>query len=150
MSSPLENWKRKLLFLQNQEALTADPVTKFQLGENIREAKEKIRELEGQSPSPQTTPPTKNSRLTGTEIGELRGLIIKAFPEEDLVETLRIHLGLDYNAIQSGSSYKTRVFNLITNYFEPRGETANLVNSLIKERDDDSALISFYSTHYRF
>jgi hypothetical protein len=148
MSSPLETWKKKLLFLQNQEALTADPGIRFQLGEQIQEAEEKIRKLEAQSPSLQTPPPTKNSRLTGTEIGELRGLIMNAFPEEDLAQTLKIHLNLDYNAIQSGGSYGTRVFNLITNYFEPRGETANLVNSLIKERDNDSALKSFYSTHY--
>ena len=149
MSSPLETWKKKLSFLQNQEALTADPGTKFQLGEQIQEAKERIRELEVQSPSPQTTPPTKNSRLTGIEIGELRELIMKAFPEEDLAQTLKIRLNLDYDAIQSGGSYGTRVFNLITNYFEPRGETVNLVNSLIKERANDSALISFYSTHYQ-
>lgn len=148
MSSPLETWNRKLLFLQNQEALTADPGIKFQLGEQIQEAQEKIRKLQAQSPSPQTTPATKNSRLTGIEIGELRGLIMKAFPEEDLAQTLKIHLNLDYNAIQSGGSYGTRVFNLITNYFEPRGETVNLVNSLIKERANDSALKSFYSTHY--
>ena len=148
MSSPLETWNRKLLFLQNQEALTADPGIKFQLGEQIQEAQEKISKLQAQSPSPQTTPPTKNSRLIGTEIGELRGLIMNAFPEEDLAQTLKIHLNLDYNAIQSGGSYGTRVFNLITNYFEPRGETANLVNSLIEERNNDSALISFYSTHY--
>ena len=149
MSSPLETWKRKLLFLQNQEAIAADPGIKFQLGEQIQEAREKIHKLEAQSPSPQTTPPTKNSRITGTEIGELIELIKKAFPEEDLVKTLKIRLNLDYNAIQSGGSYGTRVFNLITNYFEPRGETANLVNSLIKERANDSALISFYSTHYQ-
>jgi hypothetical protein len=148
MISPLETWKKKLLFLQNQEALTADPGIRFQLGEQIQEAEEKIRKLEAQSPSPQTPPPTKNSRLTGTEIGELRGLIMNAFPEEDLAQTLKIHLNLDYNAIQSGGSYGTRVFNLITNYFEPRGETVNLVNSLIKERANDSALKSFYSTHY--
>ena len=148
MISPLETWKKKLLFLQNQEALTADPGIRFQLGEQIQEAKEKIRELEAQSPSPQTPPPTKNSRLTGTEIGELIELIKKAFPEEDLAQTLKIRLNLDYHAIQSGSSYGTRVFNLITNYFEPRGETVNLVNSLIKERANDSALKSFYSTHY--
>jgi hypothetical protein len=148
MSSPLETWKRKLLFLKNQEALTADPSIKFQLGEQIQEAQEKIRELEGQSPSPQTTLPTENSRLTGKEIGELRELIIKAFPEEDLAQTLKIHLNLDYNTIQSGGSYGTRVFNLITNYFEPRGETVNLVDSLIEERGNDSALKGFYSTHY--
>jgi len=41
MSSPLETWKRKLLFLQNQEALTADPGIKFQLGEQIQEAEKK-------------------------------------------------------------------------------------------------------------
>ena len=149
MSSPLETWKRKLLFLQNQEAIAADPGIKFQLGEQIQEAREKIHKLEAQSPSPQTTPPTKNSRITGTEIGELIELIKKAFPEEDLVKTLKIRLNLDYNAIQSGGSYGTRVFNLITNYFEPRGETANLVNSLIKERPNDSELKSFYSIHYQ-
>jgi len=74
---------------------------------------------------------------------------MNAFPEEDLAQTLKIRLNLDYNAIQSGGSYGTRVFNLITNYFEPRGETANLVNSLIKERPNDCQLYNFYATHYQ-
>jgi hypothetical protein len=95
------------------------------------------------------SPPTKNSRLTGQEIGELRGLIMNAFPEGDLAETLKIHLNLDYNAIRQGGGYRTIVFNLITNYFEPRGETANLVNSLIKERPNDCQLYNFYTTHYQ-
>jgi len=93
--------------------------------------------------------PPQNPQLTGVKIGELRELIMKAFPENELAETLRIRLELDYNAIIDGSNYKTRVFNLITNYFERRGETENLVLALLQERPNNQDLMSFYATHYQ-
>jgi hypothetical protein len=94
-------------------------------------------------------PPPQNPQLTGVKIGELRELIMKAFPENELAETLRIRLEFDYNAIIDGSNYKTRVFNLITNYFEPRGETENLVLALLQERPNNQYLMRFYTTHYQ-
>ena len=93
--------------------------------------------------------PTRYPRLTGTEIGELRKLIIGDFPEDDLAEILRINLNLDYDTIKQGNSYKIIVFNLITRHFEPRGETANLVFALLQERPNNQDLMSFYAAHYQ-
>jgi hypothetical protein len=44
-SGAIKAWYEKLGFLQEQEALTADPAQKFALGKQIQEAKTKIREL---------------------------------------------------------------------------------------------------------
>ena len=40
-------WRRKLEYLQEQQAIAADPSIKFQLQEQIRECQDKIRELGG-------------------------------------------------------------------------------------------------------
>ena len=45
--NPLSTWKRKLSYLQGQEAIIADPSLKFQLQEQIKECQDKIRELGG-------------------------------------------------------------------------------------------------------
>jgi hypothetical protein len=45
-SDALDLWRQKLDFLQQQEAVVADPVQKFALAEQIKEAKAKIAELE--------------------------------------------------------------------------------------------------------
>ena len=44
---------------------------------------------------------------------------------------------------------KLEFFNLITNYFERRGETENLVLALLQERPNNQDLMSFYATHYQ-
>jgi len=41
----IELWQEKLSFLQEQEAITADPAQKFALKKQIEEAKAKIKEL---------------------------------------------------------------------------------------------------------
>ena len=46
-SGPLATWKKKLEFLQTEEAKTSNAAQKFELQEQINEAKEKIRELGG-------------------------------------------------------------------------------------------------------
>ncbi len=46
MSDALETWRRKLAYLQQQEAVAADPAQKFGLAEQIAEAKAKIAELQ--------------------------------------------------------------------------------------------------------
>ncbi|MFB2769015.1 CHAT domain-containing protein [Pelatocladus sp. BLCC-F211] len=40
-------WKEKLAFLQNEEAITANPAQKFELEQQIKECKQKIKELGG-------------------------------------------------------------------------------------------------------
>jgi DNA-binding transcriptional MerR regulator len=45
--SALDKWRRKLAFLQKEEAIAADPSLKFQLQEQIEECRQKIAELEG-------------------------------------------------------------------------------------------------------
>lgn len=44
-SGPLATWKEKLEYLQQQEAVTADPAQKFALKKQIEEAQRKIGEL---------------------------------------------------------------------------------------------------------
>ncbi len=44
---PIHAWKRRLAFLQEQEAVVADPAQKFALREQIGEAQAKLRELSG-------------------------------------------------------------------------------------------------------
>jgi hypothetical protein len=46
MSAELEMWRKKLDYLQQQEAVLADPAQKFTIGEQIKEAKAKISEME--------------------------------------------------------------------------------------------------------
>ncbi|MFB2769014.1 SIR2 family protein [Pelatocladus sp. BLCC-F211] len=43
--SPLDTWKEKLAFFQNEEARTANPAQKFDLEKQIKECKQKIDEL---------------------------------------------------------------------------------------------------------
>ena len=45
--NPLSTLRRKLAYLQNEEAIASDPSLKFQLQEQIRECQDKIRELGG-------------------------------------------------------------------------------------------------------
>ena len=47
MSGPLQRWKKRLAFLLEQEAVVSDPAQRFTLREQIEEAQDKIRELEG-------------------------------------------------------------------------------------------------------
>ena len=59
MSQALETLRRKLDYFQRQEAIAADPNLKFNLAEEIKEAKAKIAELEATTPSqPSITPRT--------------------------------------------------------------------------------------------
>jgi hypothetical protein len=66
--SALELWKQKLNYLQEQEAIAADPSIQFQLQKQIEECQRKIEELGGQvvsqpSNSPQPTPRKELMRL---------------------------------------------------------------------------------------
>lgn len=68
MSQALETWRKKLDYLQQQEAIVADPVQKFALAEQLKEVQVKIAELEAMlktvgSKAPGETPPA----LSGTE-----------------------------------------------------------------------------------
>jgi hypothetical protein len=46
MNEALETWRKKLEYLQHQEAIVSDPAQKFTLAEQIEEAKARIAELE--------------------------------------------------------------------------------------------------------
>jgi hypothetical protein len=46
-ANALSTWRRKLSYLQNEEAIASDPSVKFQLQEQIRECQDKIKELGG-------------------------------------------------------------------------------------------------------
>lgn len=46
MDTTLETWRRKLNYLQQQDAVLADPAQKFALAEQMTEAKNKISEIE--------------------------------------------------------------------------------------------------------
>jgi hypothetical protein len=57
-SSALEIWQKQLAFLQQQEAITADPGIKFEIMQKIEECKRKIAELQGsQTREPAIAPP---------------------------------------------------------------------------------------------
>lgn len=45
--SLLKRWKRKLDYLQQQEAIAADSSIKFQLQEQIKECQQRVKELGG-------------------------------------------------------------------------------------------------------
>jgi hypothetical protein len=47
VSPALKIWQEKLAYLQNQEAITADPAQKFALSKQIEECQQKIKELAG-------------------------------------------------------------------------------------------------------
>ena len=102
-------------------------------------------ETQGSSPSP----PTRRPKLKGLEIGALRGIILDAFTEDQLRLLLTLRLDITYDEINEGSSYDIKIFNLITRYFEPRGETANLVLALLQERPNNQDLMSFYTSYYQ-
>jgi hypothetical protein len=102
---------------------------------------------ETQSSSPSA--PTRRPKLKGSEIGALRGIILDAFTEDQLRLLLTLRLDIIYDQINQGSSYDIKVFNLITGYFEPKGETADLVLALLQERPNNQNLMSFYATHYQ-
>lgn len=61
-SQPIHVWKRRLAFLQEQEAVVSDPAQKFTLREQIAEAQAKIRELAG-----------KEETSSGLQLGVLAG-----------------------------------------------------------------------------
>ena len=80
-------------------------------------------------------------KLTGQEIGELRKLILSAFPHEDeLAQVLMFKLDMSWDAISSGKNYDVRVFNLITQVTEPQGTTKALIKALSLARPRNQAL----------
>ena len=46
-SNAIATWREKLAYLQGQEAIAANPAVKFELGKQIEECQQKIRELGG-------------------------------------------------------------------------------------------------------
>ena len=80
-------------------------------------------------------------KLTGQEIGELRKIILAAFPHEDeLAQVLLFKLEMNWDAISSGGNYDVRVFNLITRVTEPQGMTKQLIKALSQARPRNQAL----------
>ena len=80
-------------------------------------------------------------KLTGQEIGELRKIILAAFPHEDeLAQVLMFKLDMNWDAISSGGNYDVRVFNLITKITEPQGMTKALIKALSQARPRNQAL----------
>ena len=80
-------------------------------------------------------------KLTGQEIGELRKIILAAFPHEDeLAQVLMFKLEMNWDAISSGGNYDVRVFNLITRVTEPQGITKALIKALSQARPRNQAL----------
>ncbi len=92
MNSPaLEIWQKKLDFLQQQEAITADPSIKFQLMQEIQESKRKIAELQGtREPVPTANPSGTIDRL------KLRRTLQALFPADfnELIYALNVPAGL--------------------------------------------------------
>lgn len=43
----VKTWQERLAYLQQQEAITANPAVKFELSKQIEECQQKIKELEG-------------------------------------------------------------------------------------------------------
>ena len=80
-------------------------------------------------------------KLTGQEIGELRKIILAAFPHEDeLAQVLMFKLDMNWDAISSGGNYDARVFNLIARVTEPQGMTKSLIKALSQARPRNQAL----------
>jgi hypothetical protein len=80
-------------------------------------------------------------KLTGQQIGELRKIILAAFPHEDeLAQVLMFKLDMNWDAISSGGNYDLRVFNLITRVAEPQGITKSLIKALSEARPRNQAL----------
>ena len=83
-------------------------------------------------------------KLTGQEIGELRRIILAAFPSQDEFEiTLSEKLDINWASVKSGSNYDIAVFNFITQYTESYGMTANFVKALASKKPRNSALIEW-------
>ncbi|MDA1048967.1 MAG: SUMF1/EgtB/PvdO family nonheme iron enzyme [Planctomycetota bacterium] len=57
----IDKWRKKLEFLQGEEATASDPAQKFTLRKQIEEAQQKIAELEAVNPPP-SDPPTGTTR----------------------------------------------------------------------------------------
>ncbi|MCE2671878.1 MAG: effector-associated domain EAD1-containing protein [Microcystis sp. 49638_E5] len=83
-------------------------------------------------------------KLTGQEIGELRRVILAAFPSQDeFAITLSEKLDINWTSVKNGSNYDTAVFNFITQYTESYGMTASFVKALASKRPRNSALIEW-------
>jgi len=83
-------------------------------------------------------------KLTGQQIGELRKIVLAAFPSQDeFAITLDEKLGINWWSVKSGSNYDIAIFNFITQYTESRGMTANFVKALASKRPKNSALLEW-------
>jgi hypothetical protein len=83
-------------------------------------------------------------KLTGQQIGELRKIVLAAFPSQDeFAITLDEKLDINWWSIKSGSNYDIAIFNFITQYTESRGMTANFVKALAAKRPRNSALLEW-------
>jgi hypothetical protein len=83
-------------------------------------------------------------KLTGQQIGELRKIILAAFPSQDeFAITLDEKLDINWWSVKSGSNYDIAMFNFITQYTEPYGMTANFVKALAAKRTRNSALLEW-------
>lgn len=74
--SALDLWQQKLAFLQQQEAITSDPTTKFSLQKAIEECQLKIAKLSDPSPAPPPSPKEKMGRR------ELMTLLKQLVPQQ--------------------------------------------------------------------
>jgi hypothetical protein len=153
-STPLTLWKKKLVYLREQEALLSDVAQKFAIKHQIEEAKAKIKELESEddindNKTPVANPPKRAPQLTGKEVAQLKQAIKDSFPEDELKLLLFESLNIDYESIKNGNTYEIRIFNLIRQYFEPKGETGTFVQALVKDRPNNQELRDFYITHYQ-
>lgn len=101
MSNALATWRRKLEFLENQEAIESDAAQKFELAEEIAEAKAKIAELESAKAVPAAEPRTFRadiSRIVDYAPAELIGrqdelkLLDSAWDKAARGETERPHV----------------------------------------------------------
>jgi hypothetical protein len=85
-------------------------------------------------------------KLTGQQIGELRKIILAAFPSQDeFAITLDEKLDINWGSVKSGNNYDIAIFNFITQYVEPHGMTANFVKALAAKRPRNSALLQWAS-----
>ncbi|MEG3437151.1 hypothetical protein V0288_08475 [Pannus brasiliensis CCIBt3594] len=133
MNSPaLEIWQKKLDFLQQQEAITADPSIKFQLIQEIQECKRKIAELQGTRQPTQTANPSgaiDRLKLRRT----LQSLTVADF--SDLIYALNVPAGF---IPPPQAAQASRVDALLTWAQSPTGrgleEIQNILTEIIENR----------------
>lgn len=118
-------WREKLDFLLVQEAVLSDPAQKFTLGEQIKEARAKIAELD---PASLPAPPAR---------GPSRDLLLFNLTQKSSLDDLKVmcfDLGIDFDDIP-GEAKPTKAANIIA-YLERRAGLGDLIAWGKRKRPD--------------